>query len=239
MIHIWICDDDEEFLENFVILLQKAMEQLNQEFRIRKYTDAKQLKFELEDTNRPADIFFLDVLIGEENGIHLAQEIRKRKGEAPIVFLSMNKEYVFDAFDVMPLKYFLKERVTLEEVKKLLEKAVKLIGENEKEMFIYKKGHCLRQIPLKEIHYFEVMNRIVTIHGENICEEFYSTIDQVEKTIENSQFLRIHRSYLINMNQVNRIEGKEILLFDGTEIPIGGKYAESIQKYFKFLLSRI
>lgn len=239
MVHIWICDDDKEFLEKFIMVIQEVMENLKQEFRIRKYTDAKQLQFELEDTNKPVDIFFLDVLIGEENGINLAQEIRKRKGETPIVFLSMSKEYVFDAFDVMPLKYLLKEKFTTEEVREILKKAVNLMKENEKKMFIYKKGHFLHQFPLKEIHYFEVMNRLITIHGNGICEEFYSTMDQVEKTVENSQFLRVHRSYLINMNQVKRIEDKAILLFDGTEIPIGGKYAENIQKYFKFLLSKI
>jgi DNA-binding LytR/AlgR family response regulator len=239
MLSICICDDDTAFLTYFQRILKKCLKELKIEASIRSYTKASQLLFELEDFRQMTDIFFLDVLLQEENGIDVAKEIRKTEDTAQIIFFSMNKEYVFDAFDVMPLQYLLKERLDEAQLKEVLERAESLVEKNRKKQFIYKKGHTLRQMPLNKIKYFEVVNRQIIIHGVEEKEEYYSTMEQVEKEVEHEGFLRVHRSYLINMEKIDRIEEKMVYLFDGTEIPLGAKYVENIKTYFHFLLSKM
>ncbi|MSS64201.1 LytR/AlgR family response regulator transcription factor [Velocimicrobium porci] len=239
MISICICDDNIEFLEYFKKMLILAMKELDVEFVVECYTDAKQLLFELDELNKKIDIYFLDILIKEENGIQLAREIRKRSQIEQIIFFSMNKEYVFDCFDVMPLHYLLKEQLTLEDLKEVLNKAISIVNENKKKLFRFKKGHSFFQIPLNEILYFEVMNRVVTIHMKGRNEEFYSTMEQIEEKIDDECFVRVHRSFLVNMNWVDRIERNKVSMFNEEVIPIGAKYSKNVKNYMKLLLEKM
>lgn len=236
MISICICDDNVEFLEYIKKMVTLCMKEIETEFSVECYTDAKQLLFDFDELKKKIDIYFLDILIKEENGIDVAREIRKKSQVEQIIFFSMNKEYVFDCFDVMPLHYMLKEQLSIENLKEVLNKAILIVSENKKKLFRFKKGHTFFQLQLSEILYFEVMNRVVIIHTSEQEQEFYSTMEQIEEKIDDKSFVRVHRSFLVNMNWVDRIERNKVSLFNGEVIPVGAKYLKNVKNYMKLLM---
>ncbi|WP_337811063.1 LytTR family DNA-binding domain-containing protein [Enterocloster sp.] len=91
---------------------------------------------------------------------------------------------------------------------------------------------------LTDIIFFEVKNRIIEIHvkaGPPI--EFYGNISDLEQQLPPESFHRVHRSYIVNFENVDYLSGKEFVCIDRTVIPIGQKYADSREHYQNYLLN--
>lgn len=238
MFNICICDDSKFFLQKLIDKLHKIAQKNNIKICIKTYTTSKQLMFDIEELCVGTDLFFLDVLIDKMTGVEIANRLRQQGTDVPIVFLTSSKEHVFDALDVMPLHYFIKEEVQDEKIEEILLKAREIIKNFKVKKFNYKVGRELRVISFDDVIYFEVMNRVISIQsikGEE--DRFYSTLDTVEKQINSSQFIRVHRSFLVNVSYIEKIESKEIVCRNNIKIPVGTRYLKSLkEEYTKYLL---
>lgn len=174
-------------------------------------------------------------------GIEAAQKLREWGVGAQIVFFTSSKEHVFQAFDVMPLHYLIKDEATEETIEKILLRAIDLAQKNQRECFQYKVGHTVKRIELQEIIYFEIRNRVVHMFCRgNRQEEFYLTMDKLEKSLRDKNFIRVHRSYLVNFMHIHSIETKQIVCMNHICIPVGEKYLEPIRKeYSRFILEQM
>ena len=74
----------------------------------------------------------------------------------------------------------------------------------------------------QEIIYFEIRNRVVHMfcRGDR-QEEFYLTMDKLEKSLKDKNFVRVHRSYLVNLMHIHSIEVKQIICMNDICIPVG------------------
>ena len=99
------------------------------------------------------------------NGIETAARLRAINPTAQIIFLTVSKEHVFEALDVMPLHYLLKQDMRTEKIEKVFLKAVSLAEKGRKEKFTYKFGKTIGSLLLSDIIYFEVKNRISITTG--------------------------------------------------------------------------
>lgn len=137
------------------------------------------------------------------NGIETAARLRAITPTAQIIFLTVSKEHVFEALDVMPLHYLLKQDMRTEKIEKVFLKAISLAEKGRKEKFTYKFGKTIGSLLLSDIIYFEVKNRIIEIHtktGPPI--EFYGNISDLEQQLPPESFHRVHRSYIVNFENV-------------------------------------
>lgn len=196
--------------------------------------------FDLYESNKLIDIFFLDILMKKLDGIKTASELRTLQPTAQIIFLTISKEHVFEALDVMPLHYLVKQDVSSKKIEKVLQKAVALAEKNHKMIFTYKFGKTMGSVPINDIVYFEVKNRIIEMRLKNKTSiEFYSNMSELENQISAGSFERVHRSFIINFENVDYLSGKNFVCIDGTVIPISQKYIAAKDKYQKFLLNSI
>lgn len=141
----------------------------------------------------------------------------------------------------MPLHYLIKDEATEETIEKILLRAIDLAQKNQRECFQYKVGHTVKRIELQEIIYFEIRNRVVHMFCRgNRQEEFYLTMDKLEKSLRDKNFIRVHRSYLVNFMHIHSIETKQIVCMNHICIPVGEKYLEPIRKeYSRFILEQM
>ena len=117
-------------------------------------------------------------------------------------------------------------------------KAVKLAS-NRMRGLIYKVGRSHKFINNDDIIFFEVNNRVVSINCVDRIK-FYSSMKNLESIIDKNEFIRIHRSYIVNITKINCITKKNVICIDGSNIPIGNKYSENLKdKYSKFILNNI
>lgn len=241
MYKICLCDDDEEFRRSLKRKLYKIGERNHIKMELIEFSSGTGMVFDLDGASEGVDIFFVDVLMPGITGIEAAQKLREWGARAQIVFFTSSKEHVFQAFDVMPLHYLIKGEATEETIERILLRAIQLAEKNQQECFYYKVGHTVKRMETQEIIYFEIRNRVVHMfcRGDR-QEEFYLTMDKLEKSLKDKNFVRVHRSYLVNLMHIHSIEVKQIICMNDICIPVGEKYLEQIRKeYSRFILEQI
>lgn len=106
-------------------------------------------------------------------------------------------------------------------------------------VFVYKKGSNSHQIPTNKIVYFEASNRKIKIVKSNHMDTFYGKFRQLAEQLNFNYFLRIHTSYVINMDYITSFSNKEVILADKFYIPVSLKYREPAQiEHLKFIERR-
>ena len=175
-----------------------------------------------------ADLIYIGV-DSHFNGISVAKSIRKAGINAVIVFFTRFKEAVFDAFDVEALHYLVDGKISVAKFDEVFRKAVSRAESRIQASIVLNCAGEQRKIIISQIYYFEVFNRIVTVYYRDGSFEFYSTLSRLEDSLASRGFVRVHRAYLVQERYISSIRQKEIVLFNGTTIPVGGKYINSIQ----------
>jgi len=165
------------------------------------------------------DIVFLDINMPEISGLYLAEQIVKFSEHTSIIFVTSFNDYALKAFELNALDYLLKP-LTQERfdqcIRKILKYGPKTISqqninlvnsgfrESAKKIFV-DNGEETILIKPEDIYFFEVNNKIVLIHTQNGKYTSPSSLDYFESKLQNSNFFRCHRSFLVNLDKVYKL----------------------------------
>ena len=163
------------------------------------------------------------------DGIGIAKSIRKAGINAVIVFFTRFTDAVFEAFDVEALHYLVNGKISVAKFDEVFLKAVSKAESRTQESIVLSCAGEQRRIVISQIYYFEVFNRIVTVHYRDGSFEFYSTLSKLEDSLTRRGFIRVHRAYLVSKKHIATFKRNEITLTNGTVIPVGGKYINNIK----------
>ncbi|MBD5467380.1 MAG: response regulator transcription factor [Lachnospiraceae bacterium] len=236
---IAVCDDEREIRED----VGQKIRHFLPEAEVCLYESAERL---LTEQGMP-DILFLDIKMNGMSGMELAGKLRARGENVTIVFLTALEEYVYRAFDVGAFHYLLKPIDTVKfyevlekavaERQRILE-AVHLRKECEEASLTIKNKARTEKVYLSEIVYLEVFNRKVTLHKMQGEIEFYGRLKELEQRLS-ADFVRCHRSYVVNLRYVRRYDGAEITLENGESVLMAKtKYAEFVRRYMDYIRKR-
>lgn len=246
MYNIFICDDDDEFIKDIdkkikCIILKNNLLKNRALINVHSYTSAKNMIFDLQGQNLSTAIFFMDIVMPNISGIDAAKIIRKMGIDAQIIFVTKSKNHVFEALDLMPMHYLIKKDLSDSKLEEVLLKALRLCYKKSSNFFCYKIGHTIKRISVDKIIFFEVKNRVIMMYKEDgEFDEFYTTMKNLEKIFISKNFVRVHRSYLVNLDYINALEKKNIILKSKAILPIGEKYSDYVEeKYEEFTANDI
>ncbi|MCM1159936.1 MAG: LytTR family DNA-binding domain-containing protein [Roseburia sp.] len=228
---IAVCDDEIEYcnqVENF-------MTQLGQETSIPihcdKYTSGEQL---LKSDFNQYQIVFLDINIQKENGIRIAEEIRKINQRIEIIFLTAFIQYALDGYRVKAYRFLLKPIEYEDFVFQTKELLLRLHEQKQSCLSLVSQGQKY-EIKIEEIYYIEVLNHELTYHCIKGDISINGNLKKVAEQLEGCCFARIHNAYLVNMRQIEKVKNKEILLKDGSCLPLARTRQEEFrQRYLEF-----
>lgn len=166
------------------------------------------------------DLVYLDIQMGVINGVKVGHHIRKviKDYSTEIVYISGKDGYDRQLFDVQPLHFIpkpIQASIVIDDLKLAMERAQK-----NNVFFQYQKAHNIYKTPINNIIYFESQNRenkIVTTSGE---DSFYGNLGDIELKVTGHQFLRIHRSFLINYNHIAVLRYSEVVMSNDVTLPI-------------------
>lgn len=175
-----------------------------------------------------ADLIVIGIDAGFD-GIEAARILREAEINADIVFFTRDRDRVFEAFDVDALNYLVDGEASLAKFDEVFRKARRRSETRFQSSIVLNCAGERRKIPLNQIYYFEVKNRIVTVHYIGGTFEFYSTISRIEDSLANRGFIRIHRSYLAAEMFITGISHGRVVLVNGDVLPLGGRYTDSIK----------
>lgn len=240
MIHICLCDDNQILLEHYQNKLSLLAEKYNFQVSFSAFNSGEQLLFHLSENPNQVDIIYLDILMGALNGIETAKQLREMSCHAEIIFLSSSDEFVFESFDTSPVNYIVKGiAVEDDKLETTFVRAMNLALQKESEVFLCGNGRQKKKIPIQKISYFEIRGRIMTVHFNEETFDFYSSINIVDKILKGKNFIRCHRSYLVNFSYIDTLNKNNLLLTTGKKIPLGSTYVEDVKIAFSSILSNV
>lgn len=184
------------------------------------------------------DVIFLDVEMPEMTGLELIRILETRP---EIILVTARQEYAVDAFDVEVADYLLKP-VTLprflKAVNRILERrkrGARVETEEVARDSVYVRIRSqLVKIPTADILWVESNGDYVTIQTERESAVVHSTMKEMEGRLSAGSFLRVHRSYIVQLAKIKAIEDT-VIIIGNTLIPIGDKYRTALMNRLNLL----
>ena len=225
MIRIGICDDVIEQLQLQEEILRNITHQLCLNAEVGIFQSGEDLLCEIEQKGS-MDIILLDIEMGGINGVETARMIREKDSRVILIFISFYDQYCKEMISVQPFA-FIDKPVSEKQLEAVMKRALKVLGEKE-QIFEYTYKKVPRKILIRKIRYFESDKREINIYSTDGIYSFYKKLDEVEMQIEKMdvKFLRISKSYLVNMNYVKELRYEEVVMVDDKELRIWSTYKD-------------
>ena len=164
------------------------------------------------------DVIFLDIQMERPDGMETARLLRQRGDDSLLVFVTVLKELVFDAFQVEAFDYLLKP---LDSVcfKRTMDRIFRALERKRPEDIVIQRGSGCEVVPLSDLAYCEVLGRKVYLHKKDgAVIDYYGRLEDLERRVD-GRFFKCHRSYLVNLDYVRGCQEGQVLLSQGERIP--------------------
>lgn len=208
--------------------LKKKSEETHVALRFYGFSQPSQI-----DLSLPYDIALLDIDMGETNGIELARKLRAENGNIVIIFITNFIQYAPEGFEVQAFRYLLKADFSAK-LDSYFDSAVQEVLQRKQLVTISINSEII-DVPVNDILYLESHRRIIVMHlldEKRPAYQFYGNITELSEKIEPLGFLRIQKSYLVNMHYVEIFQYNKVQLRGGLCLaPSEKNYNELKQKY--------
>ncbi len=182
------------------------------------------------------DLLFVDINMPDLNGLDFVKSLEKKP---LVVFTTAYGEYALEGFKVDAIDYLLKP-IGYPDFLKAAQKAEKYLGSSkeqeklnadEEHLFI-KSEYKIIRINLADVKYIEGMREYVRIHLLNAKPVMsLLSMKSIEQKLPQNRFMRVHRSYIVNLKQVSIVERNRIVFDGDVYIPVSEQYKEKFQEY--------
>lgn len=222
--NIAVVDDEKLILKQIGGLIEKQMPNC--------CLDTYVTGDELLGAGKRFDIVFLDI---QMDGIETAKRLRKRQDDIVLIFVTGNREYVFDALDLYAFHYLLKP-VDENKFREVLERAAEEVAKKKEKRFLFLKKRNLT-LDQADILYIESRAKKVEIHTDGFKDiiEIYATMEELEGQL-GEDFYRCHRSYIVNMAHITEYDNGTITITNGDNVYLTKKkYGDFVKTYMWYL----
>ena len=236
MIRILICDDDNAFSSKLQMQIEDLLAKKSLKAKIHTYESMEKISDPILSS---CDIAFLDIdfASNDYSGLDIARKLRSMRFDAVIIFVTNYIEYAPEGYEVQAFRYSLKSDI-FEKVDNYLQLSIMKLQSSRKKFKIQINGEII-DIPIEDILYIESQLHTVTllVQKDKIGKQLkeytcYAAIGELEKQLASLGFLRVHRSYLVNMKHIKKYQCREIQLTNNTILRASVKnYREQKEKY--------
>lgn len=188
----------------------------------------------LEILNRQqVDLLFLDVKMPRLTGLDFLKTLRN---PPKTILTTAYRQYALDGFDLGVIDYLLKP-ITFDRFFKAVERYLtatnytvpEVLSSSERQFIYLKSGHKYHKVDIRDILYAESIKDYVHVHTkEKVITSKYK-INEFEKELNGKGFLRIHRSFIVNLQQITAFTANMVEI-GKTELPIGDSYRMLVAK---------
>ena len=189
-------------------------------------------------SDQPADVIFCDINMPDLDGMSFVKSLAS---QPMVVFTTAYSEYAVEGFKVNAVDYLLKpfgfnefENAALK-VKRLYDlenKSEVSILDYDDSVYI-KTDYKTVRVDISKIIYIEGMSEYLKIilDGQKDPVIALLSIKKLDGRLPGNRFMRVHKSYIINLSKISQVSKGHVLMQDGTSIPIGESYKESLLSY--------
>lgn len=237
MVKIAVCDDEPAILEMMKQYLNGFCLKYELESQIETFTDGENL-FKCEEQ---FDIIFLDIGMDKKNGIEIGSRIRETDKKVKIIYVTAFHDYMKDAFRIHAFDYLIKP-VTEKKIYSVLLEALTYGNLNKDCVVSFRTKTGVVSTNVENILYFEYCNRNVLLYDDknHVLELPGEKISAIAERMKPYHFEVSHKSFVVNLYQVEAIKNYTIYLKYGKMIPLSQMYSKRFRKQMHdYLNSRI
>lgn len=178
------------------------------------------------------DLLFLDIQMPGITGLNFLKSL---KNPPKVIFTTAFMEYAVEAFELEAVDYLLKP-ITFERFIKAIQKVIAPkeippIAQTQSSgdaIFIKVQKRLLR-IAYPDIFYIEGFGDYIKVVTANAVHTSYSSLNKIGELLPEQQFIRIHKSFIINVRHIQFVEGNLVRILD-KELPLGVTYKDALFK---------
>ncbi len=221
-----IIDDDEACR----VLLEQLISQVDSLKHTGSFENGRQAinAFKNSDTH----LIFLDVEMPEMSGLDM---LAKLEIKPMVILTTSHKEYALDSYEHEIVDYLVKP-ITLPRFLKAVSKAERHFenlflgnGGTDRNYFFIRKDSVIHKVPVTDVQWIEAMGDYVTVHTKEKKYILHSTLRTIESKLPADKFVRVHRSYIVQLNNIKTVEDTSIYIGENA-IPLGALYKSNFLK---------
>jgi len=223
--YIAICDDEKKE----ILYIESLIKKYDLRIEIGKFFSAEELIIHLE--RQPIDIVFLDIEMKGMNGFVAAKKLVSKGNPPLIVFVTNSSEYTYSGYEVA-FRY-LSKPVDYKILAKVLTAAIYKVSTQKINITENGRSHILL---ISDITYFEVYGHQLTVHTKKGTYSCRMKLSEAENLLPDYSFAKPHKSFLVNLNAVSKVDEKELVLINNTRIPMSRRRKQEFEQLlFQFV----
>ncbi len=216
IIQFAICDDEP-------VMAQKISDHLSRYMDENQVTDYLVSRFlngrTLLESGYGFDVIFLDIQMEQPDGLETARLLRQRGFCGLLIFVTVLKECVFDAFEVEAYDYLLKP-LDSGHFQRTMDRVLNRLKQQTGKSIVIQRGAACEVVLLSEIVYCEVQGRKLYLHRtDETVVDYYGRLEELARRVDR-RFFQCHRSYLVNLDCVRGCQNGQVMLSGGMTIPV-------------------
>lgn len=226
---IAICDDLAEERVGLAQMVGAYCRRCDLDPKLRLFASGDELLSALSQP-RQFQIVFLDIYMSGRSGTETARCIRDIDRDVPILFATTSQDHGLDSFAVQAADYLVKP-IRPDDVARAMDWCLGHIPEPLRCLSVLTEGERV-EIPLSTIQYIDVYGHQSCIHTGRKVVVIRRGLDDLERAVDSRDFLRCHRSALVNMNYIQGLEGNDFRMQDNALVPISTANASHVRNQF-------
>jgi len=170
-------------------------------------------------------------------GMDAAAEVYDRNPDIKVIYVTGHSEKYAQRIFLQKanLSGFISKPVDIEILKANLQKVADALPLSEQPALIVRQNNALISIPFREIYYIESWKHTVTIHNSQAPVVTYERLEKIMEACP-AGFFQCHKSYIVNMAQIQRFQADEAVLKNGKTVPISrSKFTKTKEAYLSFI----
>lgn len=238
MINIGICDSNNDIRKELCSFINTYFSSHSYSYNIYEFESAEALTVFFENKeNDNLNLLFTE--LGVQNLFIVLKKIRQKYESLNLVINSSKSVYALKSFELWPLYYNIKPML-YSTFSKVMDRFIFLNSNIREANVLIKNGNKFMNLSFNEISYIESQNTTIRIHMNNYeVLKTYGKLDDIEKQLSNSRFLRCHKSFLINMDYVKSVDSFKFTTIFGDTVAIKQREASKIKKrYYEYMLNK-
>ena len=240
MMKVALVDDDASALNETLGFLNRYCRERGRELVHTAFLSPVELMAEIE-RGVEFDVLFLDILMPGQNGIETAEEVRSYDRSVKIIFLTSSAEFAVESYKVGAFFYQLKP-LRWEGFVRVMDSVLESCrAERESGLILHCKDGITCLDP-EQLEFCEVIHRTLLLHLTNgtVLESIGSLGRLYRQLMPFGCFLQPHRSYIVNLDYVQTLSARDIIMFGQVKIPLSnGKRNEVKKAFLAHTVSRI
>lgn len=237
-IQIAVCDDDKNILELITGATKQVLADMKVPCAVECFCSVAPLKKRMKQ--KQFNLLLLDVDMPDEDGIHFGIAVKTQANSPDIIYISQCENRVYESFLARPIG-FVRKQYFLSDMSNIMKLYVSTLRRKKTQTVCVKTRDGFLNVDAGDIIYVESWLNKQEMHLKSRKEpvELNSKMATLEEMLMTLNFIRIHKSYIVNYRYIARLDRTSVTLSDGTELPLAQRrYKEVCSEYIKLMRTK-